>query len=508
MGTAPLSTAAPVSRILRRAAATLRADIDKVAEDTMDAISASIPEYARPADETYRRTLRAGVEQALYGFLGILEKRDDTTWRDVYRAIGVGEMREGRSLDALQAAIRIGARIGLRHFIAFAESESLNASTIGSLAEAIWAHIDDLADAATDGYAQARAAEVGELDRRRRRLLDLLVADPPAAGEAVGAAALAARWQLPRRLAAIALAPAEVHTTPPVLPPDVLADLRRAEPALIVPDPESPAQVRLMVNSLRRYRVAVGPAVAPGAAGDSLRWARRALDLARRGIIAGDGVIWCDDHLATLTIFQDEALLAAVVERRLSPLTEVRENQREPLADTLLSWLQHNMNANAVAAALHLHPQTVRRRLRALDRLFGDRIHDSDTRFELEIALRAEQAGRAERASTEQSVRAERAGRAQQDQRAERPGRTERAGRAAQDQRADRTARAEPAARATRTERAEPAARAARTERAEPAERAARAERDQRVKRAEQVAGPRRADRVTRPAVPAARRAR
>lgn len=512
MGTAPLSTAVPVGRILRRAAANLRADIGKVAEDTMDAIGASIPEYARPADETYRRTLRAGVEQALYGFLGILEKRDDTTWRDVYRAIGAGEMREGRSLDALQAAIRIGARIGLRHFIAFAESESLTATTVGSLADAIWAHVDDLADAATDGYAEARAAEVGELDRRRRRLLDLLVADPPAAEEAVGAAALAARWQLPRRLAAIALAPGEVHAVPPVLPPDVLADVRRAEPALIVPDPESPAQVRLMVNSLRRYRVAVGPAVPPAAAGDSLRWARRALDLARRGIIAADGVIWCDEHLATLTIFQDEALLAAVAERRLSPLAGVRENQREPLADTLLSWLQHNMNANAVAADLHLHPQTVRRRLRALDRLFGDRIHDSDTRFELEIALRAERAGRAERsvraeraARAEQAVRAERAGRAQQDQRPERAGRSELTGRAEQDQRAERAARAEQDRRGKSAERA---GRAEPDQRAERAARAERAERDQRVKRAEQVAGPRRADRVIRPALPAAHRVR
>jgi len=470
MGTAPFSTAVPVGRILQRAAANLRADIDKIAEDTMDAIGASIPEYARPADETYRRTLRAGVEQALYGFLGILEKRDDTTWRDVYRAIGVGEMREGRSLDALQAAIRIGARIGLRHFVAFAESESLTATTVGSLADAIWAHVDDLADAAADGYAEARAAEVGELDRRRRRLLDLLVADPPAAEEAVGAAAVAARWQVPRRLAAIALAPGEVHATPPMLPPDVLADLKRVEPVLIVPDPTSPAQIRLMVNCLRPYRVAVGPAVPPEAAGDSLRWARRGLDLAGRGLIAGDGVIWCDDHLATLTIFQDEALLAVVVERRLGPLTGFRENQREPLADTLLSWLQHNMNANAVAADLHLHPQTVRRRLRQLDRLFGDQIHDSDTRFELEIALRAARAGRPQRAR--------------------------------QVEPAPRTRQAEPPQRGRQTELAQ------RTRQAEPPPHGRQTEQAQRARRAEPAVVPGRAGRVTRPAAPAARRAR
>lgn len=394
MGTRPWSTAAPVTSILQRCAANLRADIDELTEETMLSIEGSIAEYARPADEAYRRSLRTGVEQALHGFLSILEGRDDTAWRDAYLARGACEMREGRSLGALQAAVRVGGRIGLRHLIAFAESESLDPTALGSIADAIWAHVDDLAEAAAQGYAQARAAEVGELDRRRRRLLDLLVADPPAGAEAVAAAALAAGWQMPRRLAAVALDPGEAHTTPPVLPPDVLASVSGPQPVLIVPDPQSPAQVRLIANSLCRYRVAVGPAVSPAHAARSLRWARHALHLAGRGIIAGDGPIWCEEHLAALTIFQDEALLASVVERRLRPLAAVRDSQRALLADTLLAWLQHSLNAKAVAASMHLHPQTVRRRLRQLDRLFGDQLHDSDNRFELEIALRAERATR------------------------------------------------------------------------------------------------------------------
>jgi hypothetical protein len=42
----------------------------------------------------------------------------------------------------------------------------------------------------------------------------------------------------------------------------------------------------------------------------------------------------------------------------------------------------------------------VRRRLRQLDRLFGDQVHDCDARFELEIALRTERARRTERPAT------------------------------------------------------------------------------------------------------------
>jgi hypothetical protein len=381
MGAQLRTVAAPaVDRTLQRAAAQFRAEIGELTEETMLEIQAKIPEFARPANDDHNHAVRAGVEHALRRFLDILERRgtDNTDWRDAYRAIGAGEMREGRSLDALQAAIRLGGRVGWRRLVRFAENESLSVSAISSLADAIWAHIDDLSEASAEGYAQARSAEVGELDRRRRRLLDLLVADPPPAEEAVNAAALAARWPLPKRLAVVALEPGDEHTVRPILSPDVLAGLDRAAPALIVPDPESPAQVRMIVNALGRHRAAIGPAVPPAEATNSLRWAHRALELARRGIIAAVGLVWCDNHLAELTIFQDEALLTSLVRRRLA-------------------WLEQNMNANSVAATLHVHPQTVRRRLRQLDLLFGDQVHDRDARFELEIALRTERARRTER---------------------------------------------------------------------------------------------------------------
>ena len=41
-----------------------------------------------------------------------------------------------------------------------------------------------------------------------------------------------------------------------------------------------------------------------------------------------------------------------------------------------------------MAAALDVHPQTVRYRVRQLRDLFGDRLEDPDARFELSLALR------------------------------------------------------------------------------------------------------------------------
>jgi DNA-binding PucR family transcriptional regulator len=93
--------------------------------------------------------------------------------------------------------------------------------------------------------------------------------------------------------------------------------------------------------------------------------------------------------MSTLILFQDEALLAELARVRLAPLAHLRSSQQDRLAETLLAWLQSGRNANEVAMRLHVHPQTVRYRLRQLEDLFGDRLLDPDQRFDLEIVLRA-----------------------------------------------------------------------------------------------------------------------
>jgi len=376
----------------RHTAELVRSHITEIATEMALAIQSGVPEYARPHDETYTRTVRRGVEQALTRFADLLDQRNnrDETWREVYCAIGAGEVREGRSLDALHAAIRVGARVGLRRLVSLPEIRSLPVGAIIPVAEAIFRYLDDLASASADGYTHARAVEAGEPDRRRRRLLELLITEPPPAAEAIAAAASAARWSPPRRLVAVAVETPIEATLTPVLSPEILTGLHRTQPCLLLPEPPGPAQLRALVNGVARYRTAVGPPVPPADAAKSLRWARLALDLARRNVITDAGMLWCTDHLATLAVFQDDDLLTALTERHLTALADLRSGQRELLTDTLRVWLQLNMNANEVATRLHVHPQTVRHRLRQLVRLFGGQIRDPDQRFELEIALRAE----------------------------------------------------------------------------------------------------------------------
>jgi hypothetical protein len=180
-------------------------------------------------------------------------------------------------------------------------------------------------------------------------------------------------------------------------PPDALADLARRDRCLLVPDPDGPGRRRQLAAALRGWlgppnglMAAVGPAVPLPGAGGSLRWAGQGLALARRGLVTGaDGIVWCEDHLPTLVLLADADLAATLSREALAPLRGLRPDQADRLAQTLLAWLESADDANAAARRLHVHPQTIRYRLRQVSALFGDALADPDARFRLLLALRA-----------------------------------------------------------------------------------------------------------------------
>src|SRR5499427_388482 len=373
----------------------LMPDIDQVAEEMIDAIQCGVPEYARPLDQTYRASVRHAVTHAVQEFVDRLIDPGASHDRaiEVFHNIGRNEASEGRSLEPLQNALRLGARVAWRRLGQRAARGAMDSSVLAQMGEAIFLYLDELAGACSRGYAEATAEVAGEMERRRRRLLDLIVVDPPASQDAIADLAQAARWALPRQVAALALEPHSPGNLGPLpaLPPDVLIDLTRRDPCALVPDPDGPGRAQVIERGLRGWTGAVGPAVPLDRASSSLRWARQALGLAKRGMTpAPAGIVRCAGQLATLAILADEELVRTLAATRLAPLRSLRPVQQETLSETLLAWLQSGGNAREVARRLHIHPQTARYRLRQLQLLFGDALHEPDARFELEIALRAE----------------------------------------------------------------------------------------------------------------------
>ncbi|MEO8687591.1 MAG: PucR family transcriptional regulator, partial [Solirubrobacteraceae bacterium] len=188
----------------------LRPVLPGLADEMISAIAVEVPDYARAMEGEFGRVVRLGVENALGRFVDLIEDPtgDDGRGRATYVNLGRGEMRAGRSLDALLSAYRLGSRLAWRRFVEAGRDGGLKPEAIYALGEAIFAYIDELSAESAEGYAEEQSASAGERQRLRRRLVRLLAQDPPADEETVLAAAAAAGWPLPPTVAALVTAPA------------------------------------------------------------------------------------------------------------------------------------------------------------------------------------------------------------------------------------------------------------------------------------------------------------
>jgi hypothetical protein len=363
--------------------------IPRLSDEIIEAIRAGVPAYARPLEGAFGAGVRAGVEQALIRFVELVEQpdQDHSMGRDLYVRIGRGEARAGRTMEALLAAYRIGARVAWRQVAETARAAALGEEVLARLAESIFAYIDELSAASAEGHALEQAATAGEAQRRRRRLALLLIQSPAPDRSLVEEAASDAGWQLPGSVAVLVWRPPE-RRIGGRLPAETLhVPLEDAGYALI-PDP-SPGRRREIEAALDGHPAVIGPAVSWHRAATSARRALAAHALLDEGLVSQTGLVDADDQLAALLLHADRGLLADLAHRRLAPLADETEVSRRRLGETLLAWLDHQGRVPEIAAALHVHPQTVRYRVGRLRECFGSVLDDPEARFELALALRA-----------------------------------------------------------------------------------------------------------------------
>src|SRR3954470_14319736 len=194
-----------------QAADVLRPVLPRLAEEIVAAISAEVPDYARPMEGRFGQVVRVGTAVALNRFVDVLigDVPEGGRTRDTYIGLGRGEYRAGRSLDALLSAYRVGARVAWRRFVEAGTRAGFPPDSLYDLGEAIFAYIDEISAESAAGYAEEQSAAAGESQRRRQGLVRLLVQEPPPAPEAVRTAAQAAGWALPRLVSAVVAAEAD-----------------------------------------------------------------------------------------------------------------------------------------------------------------------------------------------------------------------------------------------------------------------------------------------------------
>ncbi|NKZ09150.1 helix-turn-helix domain-containing protein [Actinomadura latina] len=375
-------------RLPPRLARLMRPELPSLADEIVTEIRRAVPVYARPLDGPYGHVLRRSVEHHLAAFAdrvaapGTAERDADAA--ATARTLGQYEAHEGRSMDALQAAYRIGGQVAWRRVMRVAPRHDISASVMSRLADALFVYLDELAALSLDGYREARARPIPALDERRRRLLRLVVDGPETE---IAEPAEAAGWAVPEEVTLVAAEP-EARCVWTSLDGDVLADMECAAPHLLFPGAFTAERRAMLDEALPGRRVAVGLTMPIGQAADSLRWARQALGLALDGVLDGP-VTLCEENLVPLWLLSDTALVDQLTRRRLAVLDGMTPGQQDRLTETLRTWLVTRGTAAEIAALLHIHPQTVRYRMRKIEQTLGDELADPEARFGIEVALRA-----------------------------------------------------------------------------------------------------------------------
>lgn len=376
-------------------AAIMRTELATVAQHTVAAIIDEVPSYADALSGSMGETIRNAVELALGGFLTLAGRESSGSpmapaLQGAYQ-LGRGEARSGRSMEALLAAYRIGARVSWRDLSRRAVEQGIDAEHLARFAELVFAYIDELSAASAAGHTD----ELESSGRLRRRNLERLgrALLTGAGADAVVAAAERADWNPPRTLTAVALPRSQASQVLTLVDAhtlqagDDIPGLPEDWTVLLTPGTGSRTARASLLRSLRGTDGLVGHAVPWLEAASSYARALRCLDLPPAEAPGPSGPIDSDAHLPQLVLAADADARADLRERLLAPLADLRPSTADKLAETLRAWLLHQGRREAVAAELFVHPQTVRYRVGQLRAAYGEQLEDPDFVLAAVLAL-------------------------------------------------------------------------------------------------------------------------
>jgi DNA-binding PucR family transcriptional regulator len=363
----------PAAHVVGSLVAEIEAELDVLVERIGDAIREEVPDFRRLPAETLSRAIRGNASRALTALRDLRPPSD----AELEQAAAIGRERaeQGLTVDAVLHAYRITVTALWSRFGDLARERGADVTSVLAFSETLWLWADAVMDIVGAAHRDVELEQAREEQQRRDAFLLALLTgtlDPA---------------ELRRESATYGIDPDRTYTPFRARALEIGAAPHRiaGEGGLAMSlDRDLAGIATKPPQSLPRLVTGLGPAVRLEALPAAFAMASRALQTAVA--FGQEGAFSLADLSIRPAILADEALGDAFAARYLEPLSTLGRLGDE-LEATLRAWFDEGRRNDDTARVLHVHPNTLRHRLRRFEQATGANLRDPRDLVELWWAL-------------------------------------------------------------------------------------------------------------------------
>jgi putative transposase len=364
--------AAGAAHVVSSLVAEIETELDALVARTGDRIREEIPEFRRVPADRLAQAIRGNITRALESLRDLREPTADEL--ELAAAVGRERAEQGLGVDEVLHAYRISISSVWSRFGEVAREHGADVGSVLAFSETLWLWADAVMDIVADAHREVELEQAREEQQRRDAFVLALLTGTLGAAELRRESAthgldgdreyvpFRARGGTPRTAAALA---GEAG---------LFIALDRDHAGIAVRAPEAPAGVMC----------GIGPPARLVDLPASFATASRALQTAVA--FGQEGAFTLADLSIRPAILADAALGDAFAARYLDPLEALGRLGTE-LDATLRAWFDQEMRIDETARVLHVHPNTLRHRLRRFEETTGATLRDPRVLIELWWAL-------------------------------------------------------------------------------------------------------------------------
>jgi hypothetical protein len=371
------ATPTAAAQVVGSLVAEIEGELDALVDRIGDTIRDEIPDFRRLPAETLARAIRGNVTRALTALRDLRPPSD----AELEQAAAIGRERaeQGLTVDAVLHAYRISVTALWSRFGELARERGADVASVLAFSETLWLWADAVMDIVGAAHKEVELEQAREEQQRRDAFLLALLTGTLDAAELRRASATFGldgdRLFVPFRARSLDTG-APAHR--------VAAALAGTDGLVMALDRDLAGVAARAPAAMPRLVTGFGPAVRLEALPAAFAMASRALQTAVA--FGQQGAYSLADLSIRPAILADEALGDAFAARYLEPLGGLGRLGAE-LEATLRTWFDEGRRVEDTARVLHVHPNTLRHRLRRFEEATGANLRDPRHLVELWWAL-------------------------------------------------------------------------------------------------------------------------